>query len=316
MNRLQPETVQRAKHVDLVSLVGRTVKLVRKGREFWGCCPFHKEKTPSFKVSNERSAYHCFGCGAAGDAIAWLEAVEGLSFVQAVEKLAGISDTAPLHSFTVQKWMPKPFDEADGYREALAIWDAALPAAGTVVEEYLRGRGIRGRISDQLRYAPRLRHSPTKSYFRAMVARLADERGFCAIQRTYLSNDAPIKAPIMPNKMTKAAMRNSAVRLSAIASDNLGLAEGIETALSARMIFHIPVWATLSANRLGEIEIPPDVKTVTLFADAGEVGIEHAFSAAELYEQRGLYAEIITPQAYHEAASASDFNDLVKEPRA
>ena len=73
----------------LVQLVGRRVKLVRKGRVMWGCCPFHAEKSPSFKVENERRAYKCFGCGAGGDAFKWLIETEGLTFPEAVEKLAG-----------------------------------------------------------------------------------------------------------------------------------------------------------------------------------------------------------------------------------
>ena len=55
------------RRTDLVKLVGRRVKLARKGRVFWGLCPFHKEKSPSFKVENERRNYHCFGCGAGGE---------------------------------------------------------------------------------------------------------------------------------------------------------------------------------------------------------------------------------------------------------
>ena len=74
---------------DLVALVGRRVKLVRKGREMWGCCPFHNEKSASFKVSNERRAYKCFGCGKGGDCFKWLVETEGLSFRESVEKLAG-----------------------------------------------------------------------------------------------------------------------------------------------------------------------------------------------------------------------------------
>jgi DNA primase len=53
---------------DLVQLVGRRVKLVRKGPNMWGCCPFHQEKSASFKVTNERRLYKCFGCGKGGDA--------------------------------------------------------------------------------------------------------------------------------------------------------------------------------------------------------------------------------------------------------
>src|SRR5579871_4833164 len=76
------------RRTDLVQLVGRKVKLARKGRVFWGCCPFHREKTPSFKVENERRNYKCFGCGAGGDAFRWLMETEGLSFPEAIERLA------------------------------------------------------------------------------------------------------------------------------------------------------------------------------------------------------------------------------------
>ena len=57
------------RRTDIVQLVGRRVRLSRKGRVFWGCCPFHKEKSPSFKVENERRNYKCFGCGAGGNAL-------------------------------------------------------------------------------------------------------------------------------------------------------------------------------------------------------------------------------------------------------
>src|ERR1051326_6596838 len=77
------------RRTDLVQLVGRRVKLVRKGRVMWGCCPFHREKSPSFKVENERRTYHCFGCGAGGDAFKWLMETEGLTFPESVQKLAG-----------------------------------------------------------------------------------------------------------------------------------------------------------------------------------------------------------------------------------
>src|SRR6202012_1456191 len=77
------------RRTDLVQLVGRRVKLTRKGRVMWGCCPFHKEKSASFKVENERRAYKCFGCGAGGDAFKWLIETEGLSFPESVEKLGG-----------------------------------------------------------------------------------------------------------------------------------------------------------------------------------------------------------------------------------
>lgn len=68
--------------------VGKTVKLTRAGREYKGCCPFHKEKTASFYVNNDKQFYHCFGCGAHGDVIGFAMQAKNLSFIEALEGLA------------------------------------------------------------------------------------------------------------------------------------------------------------------------------------------------------------------------------------
>ena len=72
----------------IVSLVSQHVKLRRRGGAWLGLCPFHNEKTPSFHVNEDRKNYHCFGCSKGGDAIDWLQEVEGLSFLDAVKELA------------------------------------------------------------------------------------------------------------------------------------------------------------------------------------------------------------------------------------
>ena len=74
--------------VPLGSLVGRRVRLIRRGRELAGLCPFHHEKTPSFYVVEDKGFFHCFGCGAHGDAIGFLMRADNLDFVEAVERLA------------------------------------------------------------------------------------------------------------------------------------------------------------------------------------------------------------------------------------
>ncbi len=74
--------------LSLADVVGRKVKLVKKGREHSGLCPFHNEKTPSFTVSEDKGFYHCFGCGAHGDVIGFVMQTEGLSFPEAAERLA------------------------------------------------------------------------------------------------------------------------------------------------------------------------------------------------------------------------------------
>lgn len=89
MPAITPEFLELLRsRLSIVSIVGKAVKLTRKGKEFWGCCPFHHEKTPSFTVSDDRESFHCFGCGEHGDAITFVMKSQGLSFVDAVEQLA------------------------------------------------------------------------------------------------------------------------------------------------------------------------------------------------------------------------------------
>src|SRR6201994_2783408 len=70
----------------LPALIGRRVRLARSGRQWKGCCPFHGEKTPSFYVYDDH--YHCFGCGAHGDAIGYVMQSQGAGFSEAVDQLA------------------------------------------------------------------------------------------------------------------------------------------------------------------------------------------------------------------------------------
>ena len=73
----------------LSAVIAPSVKLIRAGREWKACCPFHNEKTPSFTVNDDKGFYHCFGCGAHGDAIRFLTDQRGLPFMDAVKELAG-----------------------------------------------------------------------------------------------------------------------------------------------------------------------------------------------------------------------------------
>ena len=73
---------------DIVTLVGETVELRQRGREFWGCCPFHGEKTPSFKVNPDTGLWHCFGCGKGGDVFSYVMERDSLEFPDAIRALA------------------------------------------------------------------------------------------------------------------------------------------------------------------------------------------------------------------------------------
>jgi len=146
------------RRTDIVQLVGRKVKLTRRGQAMWGCCPFHQEKSPSFKVENGRRTYKCFGCGKGGDAFRWLMETEGLSFPEAVERLAGEAGVE------LPAWTPQ--DEAreekkkslyDVIETACAFYETQLRAeTGRAARDYLKSRGLDEASAKRFRlgYAP------------------------------------------------------------------------------------------------------------------------------------------------------------------
>ncbi len=86
---IAPETIDKIRDsANLGEIVGESVKLERKGRSLTGLCPFHKEKSPSFNVNEDRGFYHCFGCKASGDVFKFVQETEGLTFIEAVRNLA------------------------------------------------------------------------------------------------------------------------------------------------------------------------------------------------------------------------------------
>jgi len=130
--------------VSLADLVGRRVRLTRRGREHSGLCPFHNEKTPSFYVVEDKGFFHCFGCGAHGDAIGFVMRADNLDFVEAVERLAGEAGIA------VPQQTPQERDRAQRQKtllEALAaaagFYEAQLwGPEGARARDYLTRRGL------------------------------------------------------------------------------------------------------------------------------------------------------------------------------
>ena len=73
---------------DIVDVISQYVHLKRSGRNFFGLCPFHNEKSPSFSVSPDKQIFHCFGCGVGGNIFTFLTKIEGITFIEAVQNLA------------------------------------------------------------------------------------------------------------------------------------------------------------------------------------------------------------------------------------
>lgn len=130
--------------VSIVSVVGRRVKLTRKGNEFWGNCPFHNEKTASFSVSDDKGYYHCFGCGAHGDVIKFEMDAGGFSFPEAVEKLAHEAGMeVPAVSEKEREAEKKRASAYDVLETVCRFFEDRLySSAGREGLEYLRKRGL------------------------------------------------------------------------------------------------------------------------------------------------------------------------------
>ncbi|BAI96268.1 DNA primase [Sphingobium sp. TA15] len=128
----------------LSTLIGRTVKVQKAGREYKACCPFHNEKTPSFTINDEKGFYHCFGCGAHGDAIRWMTDQRGLPFMEAVKELAqaaGMEVPAP------DPRAAKRAEQAKGLHDVMAaaqgFFEEQLGGIeGAEARAYLQKRGI------------------------------------------------------------------------------------------------------------------------------------------------------------------------------
>jgi DNA primase len=144
VGRIPDETIEAIRNrVDVVDLVGRHVSLRQKGRSFWGLCPFHGEKTPSFHVHPERQIFHCFGCGAGGDAFRFLMRLENLSYPEAIRVLAAqcgieVPETEAEAGQTSERRRLREATAAaqSFYRSALAGAD------GQPARDYLARRGI------------------------------------------------------------------------------------------------------------------------------------------------------------------------------
>ena len=90
--KLEQSIIDRAKNTDIVEVIGRYIDLKKNGNEHGACCPFHKEKSPSFSVNSDKNFYYCFGCGASGDPIDFISNYEQVSFREAVGRVIGDSD--------------------------------------------------------------------------------------------------------------------------------------------------------------------------------------------------------------------------------
>ncbi|WP_199459424.1 DNA primase [Vibrio owensii] len=143
--------------LDIVDIIDARVKLKKKGKNYGACCPFHNEKTPSFSVSQEKQFYHCFGCGAHGNAIDFIMEFERLEFVEAIEELAsylGLDVPREQRSGGGGQFKSGPQASSSEKRSLYDLMGSIAQfyrnqlkqPASKVAIEYLKDRGLSGEI--------------------------------------------------------------------------------------------------------------------------------------------------------------------------
>lgn len=142
---------------DLAELIGSRLALKKAGASYKARCPFHDEKTPSFNVRPDKGFYHCFGCGAHGDAISFIREFEGLGFTEAVEELARKAGLEVPYDQTVRREMQQTRTLTEALDFANGFYQKCLASAdGELARRYLEQRGLDASMVEryQLGYAP------------------------------------------------------------------------------------------------------------------------------------------------------------------
>lgn len=259
------------------------------------CCPAHDDRTPSLSVTLGRKAilFHCFAGCSNEEVIAALDR-------QGVRSRDLFDGAGAVAADRLEK---RAFNS-----NARRLWHSATAISGSSAEGYLAQRGIL-RASDQLRYLERTPLGPRGAvqFLPAMLAAVTTDMGIIAIHRTFLDAPSAKLAAFDRPKRALGSLGYGAVRLARPAAGRLGLAEGIESALSAMQLFGVPCWATLGNERFGLVAIPESVRELHLFIDNDPGG--------ELADQRARKAYSASGRVIQTRAPAStdfDWNDELK----
>jgi hypothetical protein len=254
-------------------------------------CPAHADRRPSLSVrpGRTRLLLHCFaGCAPR----------EILKALAACGLLVPGAGTAPDAA--------RATPAADLRSAALRLWGGSRALAGTPAATYLAARGLKV-APGELRFHPRTPHGPRPFTFLrpAMVAAVRDNQGLVAAHRSFLDPHRARLADLPEPRCGLGRFGRGAVRLGGV-GPRLGLAEGIETALSASFLFGVPCWATLGTERFALVELPPGVTELLLFLDhdAGGRRAEHL--------AREAFGAVFAIAVHVPEQPGSDWNDVLR----
>lgn len=276
------------------------VKLQRAGRELKGCCPFHPDKSPSFTIYADDRRFQCFGCGAEGDVLDFVQRAYGVKLLPAIEMLDG----GALRELEQQRVVATP--KADWSKAALSIWESATAIQGTPAEAYLRSRGITMELPHTLRFA-RLRYPQEQTRRPALVAAVCAPSGdLTGIQRTFLTEEGR-KADVAEVKLSLGRVAGGAIQLGAPVA-SLVVTEGLEDGLTLAQALGRSVWVSAGTSMLPRMELAEITRAVVIGADGDAPGETAANKAAHAFAAAGRKVRIMRP-----ATGFKDFNAELME---
>lgn len=288
------------------------VKLIQRGREWVGLCPFHSDVTlGSFSVNDDKALYKCFSCGAHGDHFTYLKERKGLEFIQALKDLeagTGIDFTdaktkAEYDRNREKREREQLADAERRRRNAVGLWMYAAPMMGTPAEDYLGGRGIDfsvlGRFPGAIRFRQDCWNTELGRGMPAMVTKITAMDGtHIGTHRTFLDyrRGQWLKAPLEKPKMVLGSFRGGHIALNKGACGRMPLkgvptgtipqvSEGIEDGLTVALADpERRVIAAISLDNQGGVDMPEQVRAVELI---GQNDVEYRALRALQARQAG-----------------------------
>ena len=274
-------------------------------------CPAHDDRNPSLLVSDGDDGSIRVNCQAGCD---WREVKDTLRRDGLLPERGADNGhdrkkkDPPSREVAVRRDATDRADKARRTHQALEIWRRCVPAPGTLVETYLRARGITVPPPPSLRYLAAATHKPTGLIFPAMIGGVQGPDGkIVAVHRTFLSRDGTAKAGVREPKMSLGPVAGGAVRL-ALVGRKLAVCEGIESALSFQQATGIATWAALSAPGIRSLVLPKEILEAVLGPDGDDVGDRAAVKAAIRFVREGRKARIARPPR------GMDWNNVLRQP--
>lgn len=269
----------------------------RTARGFMCRCPAHEERTGSLSLGYGRDGIvlvHCFG---------------GCDQASVIDALKGLGVWPGPNAVGPRNVSKTPVSRDAGVCSSASwaadIWNASTCAKGSLVETYLRWRGITVPIPYAVRFHHGLRHPGGESW-PAMIALVTRSIGDApiAVHRTFLSRDGKSKAPVETAKMMLGPCGGGVVRLGG-QGGRLLIGEGIETCLSAMQATGDRTWAALSTSGLRALVLPDHERDIVILADGDAAGERAAMNASRRWAGEGRRTCVARPPA------GMDFNDML-----